>query len=87
MKTPKIAKTDGQHLIGIGLIEREQDGWNLVDELFVDSSGFGQPGEAALTIEQFYGRIKAGYGYGVVDAGQFQVYVGVFEKKFAHPRK
>jgi len=55
--------------------------WELIDTLFVDSSGFGGPGEPALTIEEFHSKIKAGFGYAIVEAGQFQVYVGVFRRK------
>ncbi len=59
-------------------------GWKRVDELFVDSSGFGSPGEPALTQDAFKARVRAQlaeettYGYAVTEAGQFQCYVGVF---------
>ena len=56
-------------------------GWELVETYFVDSSGFGQEGEPALTLRQFMGRIKKGRGYAIIEAGQFQVYIGEFEKK------
>ena len=74
------------------------DGWEAVldaDEdplqLFVDSSGFGAEGEPALTLAGFRRELKrllrehAGQtlGFAVVQAGQFQVYVGVFAKKGA----
>jgi hypothetical protein len=55
-------------------------GWELTDTLFVDSSGFGRPGEPALTQFQFYTRLKPGYGYAITEAGQFQVYIGEFRK-------
>jgi len=57
-------------------------GWKRTERepLFVDSSGFGAPGEPALTQEQFINALKPGYGYAVIQAGQFQVYVGEFEK-------
>ena len=42
---------------------------------FVDSSGFGSPGEAALTQEEFLAKLRPGFAYAVVEAGQFQVYV------------
>lgn len=54
-------------------------GFKLVDTLFVDSSGFGSPSEPALTQSQFFERLRVGLAYGVVSAGQFQVYVGEFE--------
>ena len=47
---------------------------------FVDSSGFGRAGESALTVEEFATRIKPNYGYAIVESGQFQVRVGVFQK-------
>jgi hypothetical protein len=53
---------------------------------FVDSSGFGELIEAALTIDQFVDVLKPHddngieLGYGVVEVGQFQVKVGVFRK-------
>ena len=62
-------------------------GWTMVDRLFVDSSGFVAPDEPALTFEQFVGEVyqrdefgENEIGYAVVEAGQFQVYIGVFER-------
>jgi len=46
---------------------------------FVDSSGFGRPGEGALTADEFVERVKSGYGYAIVEAGEFQVKIGVFD--------
>ncbi len=54
------------------------NGWEKVEDYFVDSSGFGQPGEPALTIEQFLPRLKMGRGYAVTEAGQFQLYIGEY---------
>ena len=42
---------------------------------FVDSSGWGSAGEAALTQEEFFAKLRPGFAYAVVEAGQFQVYV------------
>ena len=56
------------------------EGWDKVNEYFVDSSGFGTEGEPALTIEQFKSKLIKGRGYAVIEAGQFQVYVGEFEQ-------
>lgn len=79
---PLVADHDGQRF---GLVPTIGDytprGWKLIETLFVDSSGFGECGEPALTLDQFYAKVKAGYGYAAVEAGQFQVYVGVFWKK------
>lgn len=55
-------------------------GWKEIDRLFVDNSGFGSEGEPALTIGQFLAKVKSGLGYAVVEEGQFQIYIGVFEK-------
>ena len=60
-------------------------GWRLVETWFVDSSGFGRPGEAAHTVDEFKEILRRSFaedperGYGVVGAGQFQVHVGAFE--------
>ena len=55
-------------------------GWKLVKTYFVDSSGFGSEDEPAMTIEMFKRQLKVGYGYAVIEEGQFQVYVGEFER-------
>ena len=55
-------------------------GWKLVKRYFVDSSGWGKAGEPALTREQFLAVLEPGYGYAILEAGQFQVYVGKFEQ-------
>lgn len=51
--------------------------------LFVDSSGFGSMSEPALTFPEFIDLVKANpsYAYAIVEAGQFQVVVGVYRKK------
>src|SRR5271169_2924214 len=58
-------------------------GWKLVNTYFVDSSGFGSPGEPAMTRDAFISLVEGapGYGWAIVEAGQFQVYVGQYEKK------
>lgn len=61
-----------------GWVKREDAEW------FCDSSGFGAPGEPALTIEQFKAALREhitqypGDGYAIVEVGQFQCYVAVF---------
>lgn len=55
-------------------------GWKLGEVYFVDSSGMGQEGEGALTINQFLKEVKAGKGYAIIEAGQFQVRIGEFSK-------
>lgn len=62
------------------------DAWDLLDEVLVDSSGVGGPGEAALTVTGCLEFIKeqvtesASRGFALVGTGQFQVILGVFEK-------
>jgi hypothetical protein len=62
------------------------EGWELVGTHFVDSSGWGQLGEAALTANQFRLVIKSVLGehpktgWAITEAGQFQVYVGEYRK-------
>lgn len=55
-------------------------GWRKVKDHFVDSSGFGMEGEPALTARQFAQLLQPGRGYAITEAGQFQVYVGEFER-------
>jgi len=75
-------------------------GWKMADvrdyvggypyfAFFVDKSGFGDPGEPALTIEGLYGLIKSiiyenpdeTFGIGLYEEGQFQIHVGLYLKK------
>lgn len=64
----------------------ELKGYKLIDNLFVDNSGFGSPDEPAYTASQFITKLTAildqeGMVYTTItDQGQFQVYVGVFKK-------
>lgn len=59
-------------------------GWELVEELFCDATGMGYESEPALTVRALKEKLKAGlehgYGYAILEAGQFQVYVGVFKR-------
>ena len=57
------------------------EGWEKTDEFFVDSSGFGQDDELALSIDQFKKKMKIGRAYAITSAGQFQVYVGEYKQK------
>ena len=71
-----------QHIPNLG--DYRPPRWELVETYFVDSSGLGTPGERALTFEQFLTQVKVGFGYGLIEAGQFQAYIGEFAPK---PRK
>lgn len=61
-------------------------GYELIEELFCDSSGFGQESEPALTVNAFERRTRElinehGTLYtGITGQGMFQVYVGFFKK-------
>ena len=65
----------------------EQYGAGTADHayLFVDSSGSGERGERAMTIGQFAEFVQRhpGYGYAIVEAGQFQIVLGVYQVKAA----
>lgn len=72
------------------------EGWERVPEiepLFVDSSGFGSAGEPALTLAEFSRKLAAfkksgdNYGFAIIEAGQFQVYIAVYRpdsRDFTH---
>ena len=63
-------------------------GFEKVDDLFVDKSGFGATDEPALTFGQFCGEVQRcgrEHGYPVylalTEEGQFQAYVSVFTRE------
>jgi hypothetical protein len=62
-------------------------GWELVDTLFVDSSGWGADDEPAMSVRQLVKKLielqrsDKTYGYGIVEEGQFQLHLGVFERR------
>ena len=45
---------------------------------FVDSSGFGRADERALTLDAFASILVEGHGYGIIEAGEFQVVIGEY---------
>ena len=55
----------------------DNDGYGA---FFVDSTGLGYEEEASMTIRELYGAIIPGYGYGIVETGQFQVKIGMFRR-------
>lgn len=69
--------------------------WKMREEtLFCDSSGWGSSDEPALSVEQTRDTIlrimretEGTVGFAVIETGQFQVYVGVFDKVEKPPRK
>jgi hypothetical protein len=64
----------------------ELRGYELIENLFVDSSGWGAEDEPALTAGQFEKKLldiikEHGPVYAfLTDAGQFQVYLGLFKR-------
>ena len=62
----------------------EHPGFRYVRNLFVDSLGFGRESELAMTQRAFVEWVRRAirdgeqYGYGITDAGPFQVNVGVY---------
>lgn len=46
----------------------------------VDKTGMGDLREPALTVGEFLSVLRAGYGYAIVEEGQFQVMIGVFRE-------
>lgn len=62
----------------------EPPGWELVEEGFVDKSGFGTASEPAMTWRQFVDWVQQHLdtdpdtGFAITSEGQFQVYVGAY---------
>ena len=57
------------------------EGWELVEERFVDKTGMGDPGEPAMTVKQLLAWLQPGLGYALREEGPFQVFVGAFRKE------
>ncbi len=56
-------------------------GFIRTNTYFVDSSGFGVSGELALTFNQIFSCIKPDRYYAIIEAGQFQLYIGEYFKE------
>jgi len=72
----------------LSIEKAEGKGYELIEELFVDSSGLGSESEPALTEGQLHSKLReitsavspeAVYTC-ITRQGQFQVYLGVFRK-------
>ena len=66
--------------------QAEKEGYEYLRNCFVDSSGFGDEGEPAMTVAYFnrvieglVGEYKTIYTF-ITNAGQFQVNLGVYIK-------
>ena len=57
------------------------EGYVLEKTYFVDSSGFGSEHEPALTFNQFLQVLRSDRYYAIIEAGQFQVYIGEFRRE------
>jgi len=76
------------------LAYHEPPGWEQTSQTwFVDKSGVGRPDEPALTIDQFKRELRKyvarhpGHGFGIVEEGEFQVYVASFKPVVSPTRK
>jgi hypothetical protein len=84
-----VLVTDPDHLFGIPHLgyacEELDEKYHRVATLFCDTSGFGAPGEPALTHGQLRAKIDellVQYGnllVAIEEAGQFQAYIAVWE--------
>ena len=80
-RKPKVYTGDPEEMRGIPhLGDYEPEGWVAGRELFVDSSGLGEPGEPALTWSEFCDELVEGRAYAIFEAGQFQVRVREFTR-------
>jgi len=83
---PQTFEADVRSIPNVGT--EDVEGFEPVETFFVDSSGFGSPGEPALTFEEF---VKQGLAlieksdvslyWAITSAGQFQVYITAFTKQ------
>lgn len=68
-------------------------GWKLVGAAFVDSSGFGEGWEPAMTLAQFKTWVHdillydSTAGFAIIEEGQFQVYIGYFTQDEPAPEE
>jgi len=70
-----LAKGISPRLPFPALGSRNPRGFKLVQEFFVDSSGWGGRNEPAMTIDQLIDELKPNMAYSLGDVGQFQLYV------------
>jgi hypothetical protein len=60
----------------------EPEGWVELERMFVDATGWDlyDAGGPAMSIAEFVNALEPGFGYAIVETGQFQVYIGKFEE-------
>lgn len=62
------------------------EGWQKEGKWFVDSSETGSEDEPALTVKRFKKELRIyiakhpGHGFAIIGEGQFQVYIGAFQR-------
>jgi hypothetical protein len=96
----KITKDNIQNVFNSQLLPTRKRPLDILEKnytqqenLFCDSSGFGQPDELALTQKQLVEKIEELVSeYGTIytyitDIGQFQVYIGVYTKNTEQIKK
>ena len=78
-----IAQTNGDLNVRTApyIEDYKPEGWRQTDTFFVDTSGFEDKNEFALTFNQFIEEVKKGYGYVIISMGQFQVYIAEFKEE------
>lgn len=81
----EVAEHNGFPFPHIG--DHRPEGWELVDVHFVDATGLGTEREPALTVSTFADIVRRRIresdrtvGWAVIEAGQFQVRVGEFQR-------
>jgi hypothetical protein len=55
-------------------------GWELINQYFCDKLGFETSERGELTYKQLIQALKPGYGYAIIEEGEFQLYIGEFKK-------
>jgi hypothetical protein len=60
--------------------------WELGETYFVDKFGFEYDGRA-LSHKMLAERLKAGYGYAIIEEGEFQLVVGEFKQALKKTKK
>ena len=84
-----------KHIPNLG--DYRPKGWRMINSWFCDNSGFGSENEPALTAAQVRAKMldkyhtDCTYGYGIIERGPFQVWLGVFKKiekgKYKHEQR
>lgn len=73
-------KQDGFRIPALG--DYVPVGWERTERkpLFVDMSGWGEPGELAMTQDAMFKAFTVGLAYALIEQGQFQGYVAEYRR-------